>query len=147
MTTPDTQQAMVPLREGMFEMPDDINGTPQLCGQRCTACREVFGTTGRLYCANCGEESLEQALLGTRGTVHTYSTVRQPLKGSLIEPPYTIARVKLPDGVTVQTVLTNVEPEDVEIDMPVEICLKQLGEEEDGRPLVNFFFRPVREDE
>lgn len=147
MTAAETQQAMVPLREGMFEMPDDINGMPRLYGQRCTACGEIFGTTGRLFCANCGDEALEQTLLGTRGTVFTFTTVRQPLNGSLIEPPYTIAQVRLPDGITVQTVLTDIDPQDVEIDMPVEICLKQLAEEEDGRPLVNFFFRPVRGNE
>lgn len=145
MTTTEATKTMVPLREGMFEMPKEITGTPRLYGQRCTACNEVFGTTERLFCANCGEEALEQTLLGTQGTVYTYSTVRQPLTGSFIEPPYTIARVRLPEGVTVQTVLADVEPEDVKIDMPVEICLKQLTEDDDGHPVVNFFFRPVSE--
>ncbi len=58
MTIADTAQQMVPLREGMFEMPDTIEGTPKLFGQRCTACEEVFNTTERVYCANCSEEAL-----------------------------------------------------------------------------------------
>lgn len=142
MTTAQTA-AMVPLREGMFEMPDAIDGKPRLYGQRCASCGEVFGTTGREYCANCGQARLERILLGTSGKVHTYTIVHQQLPGSLMEPPYVIARVTLPEGVSVQTVLCDVEPEDVKIGMPVEICLRQLQEDDEGRAVVNFFFRPA----
>lgn len=143
MTTAETAQQMVPLREGMFEMPETIEGTPKLFGQRCTACKEVFTTTERVYCANCSEEALERITLGTRGTVFSYTIVRQQLKGSLIQAPYVMARVKLPEGVTVQTIITDIELEDVTVGMPVEICLKQLSEDEEQRAVVNFFFRPA----
>jgi uncharacterized OB-fold protein len=141
MTSTQTAE-MVPLRAGMFEMPDSIEGKPRLYGQRCKNCKEVFATTGREYCANCGERALEQILLGTSGKVHTFTIVHQQLPGSLMEPPYVIARVTLPEGVSVQTVLCDVEPEDVKIGMPVEICLRQLEEDDEGRAVVNFFFRP-----
>lgn len=143
MTTAETAQQMVPLREGMFEMPETIEGTPKLFGQRCTACKEVFTTTERVYCANCSEEALERITLGTRGTVFSYTIVRQQLKGALIQAPYVMARVKLPEGVTVQTIITDIELEDVTVGMPVEICLKQLSEDEEQRAVVNFFFRPA----
>ena len=142
MTSTETAE-MVPLRAGMFEMPDSIDGKPQLYGQRCTSCTEVFASTGREYCANCGEPALEQILLGTSGKVHTFTIVHQQLPGSLMEIPYVIARVTLPEGVSVQTVLRDVEPQDVKIGMPVEICLQQLDEDDEGRAVVNFFFRPA----
>lgn len=141
MSSTETAE-MVPLREGMYEMPDTIDGKPQLYGQRCTNCSEVFASTGREYCANCGEPALEQILFGTSGKVHTFTIVHQKLPGSLIETPYVIARVTLPEGVSVQTVLCDVQPEAVEIGMPVEICLQQLDEDDEGRAVVNFFFRP-----
>lgn len=143
MTSADTAQRLVPLREGMFEMPDTIEGTPKLFGQKCTACNEVFNTTERVYCANCSEEALERITLSTEGTVFSYTIVRQQLNGALIQAPYVMARVKLAEGVTVQTIITDIELEDVTVGMPVKICLKQLSEDEEDRPIVNFFFRPA----
>ncbi len=142
MTATETAQKMVPLRPGMYEMPESLAGKPRLYGQRCKSCEELFTTTDREYCANCGEPALERVLLGTSGTVHTFTVVHQQLPGSLMEPPYVIARVQLPEGVAVQTVLCDVEPGDVAIGMPVEICLRQLEQDEEGRGVVNFFFRP-----
>ena len=141
MTVTETATELVPLEEGMFEMPNSIDGVPRLYGQRCANCDEVFTSTSREYCANCGEASLERIFLGTGGTVHTFTTVYQKLPGSLIEPPYVIARVMLPEGVQVQTVLRDVEPDEVKIGMPVEIFLAPL-EVDEGRTVVNFFFRP-----
>ena len=143
MTVTETATELVPLEAGLFEMPDSIDGVPRLYGQRCKNCDEVFTSTSREYCANCGEPSLERILLGTMGTVHTYTTVYQKLPGSLIEPPYVIAQVMLPEGVRVQTVLREVDPGDVKIGMPVEIFLAPL-EVDEGRTVVNFFFRPQR---
>ena len=143
MTVTETATELVPLQAGLFEMPESIDGVPRLYGQRCTNCLEVFTSTSREYCANCGELSLERISLGTSGSVHTFTTVYQKLPGSLIEPPYVIARVMLPEGVQVQTVLREVDPGDVKIGMPVEIFLAPL-EVDEGRTVVNFFFRPQR---
>ena len=143
MTGTETANELVPLQAGLFEMPESIDGVPRLYGQRCANCGEVFTSASRRYCANCGESSLERILLGTSGTVHTFTTVYQKLPGSLIEPPYVIARVMLPEGVQVQTVLRDVEPDEVKIGMPVEIFLAPL-EIDEGRTVVNFFFRPQR---
>ncbi len=147
MTTTEAKTgdgALIPLREGMFEMPSSIDGTPRLKGQRCTNCEEVFGSADRVFCANCGEQALEPVLLGTSGELLTYTLVRQQLSGSLIEVPYLIGRVRLPEGVSVQTIVTDVEPEDVSVGMELEICLKQVMEDDDGNSVVNFFFRPAK---
>lgn len=132
---------LVPLEKGRFEMPDSIDGVPRLYGQRCVNCHELFTSTSREYCANCGRRSLERMQLGTSGTVHTFTTVYQKLPGSLLEPPYVIARVTLPGGVRVQTVICEVGPDEIRVGMPVEIFLAPLAIEED-RIVVNFFFRP-----
>ncbi len=144
MTTETNELKLVPLREGMFEMPDSIDGTPKLFGQRCKDCNEIFATTGRVFCANCHAEALEQVTLGTTGVLVTYSIVYQQLKGALVQIPYVMARVRLPEDVVVQTIITEVEPKDVEVDMPVEICLKELTKDDAGNPIVNFFFRPAK---
>lgn len=144
MTT-ETQVPMVPLRPNMFEMPDSLEGQPLLLGQSCVQCGETFAGLERHYCPNCSQASLERVFLSTHGEVFTYTLVHQQLRGSLVEAPYVMARVRLPEGVTVQTILRDVEPSDVSIGMPVEICLKKLREESDGSNLVNFFFRPLQD--
>lgn len=144
MTATTTQPKIVPLRAGMYEMPDSIDGTPRLYGQLCTSCCEIFTTTQREYCAYCGKQTMQSRLLGTNGIVQTFTIVHQELKGSLMETPYVIARVQLTDDrVQIQTVLCDVEPNDVTIGMPVEICLKQVDEDEDKQKVVSFFFRPA----
>ncbi len=135
---------LVPLRPGMFEMPDRLDGTPRLYGQRCRDCGEIFAEARRAYCANCSSEALERITLGTTGEVHSYTTVHQQLKGALVQAPYTIARVRLPEGVSVQTILADVDPAKVRTGMPVEICLRALTEDAEGNTVVNFFFRPAR---
>ena len=87
---------------------------------------------------------LERITLGARGTVFSYTIVRQQLPGALVQAPYVMARVKLPEGVTVQTIITDIELEEVTIGMAVEICLKQLTEDDEQRAVVNFFFRPAK---
>lgn len=142
MTT-DSKVKMTPLREGMFEIPETLDGTPLLLGQRCTSCGEVFIGLEREFCANCCEPALVRTTLSTRGELFTYTVVHQQLRGALVEVPYVMARVRLPEGVTVQTILIDIEPNAVQIGMPVDICLRKLGEGEDGSILVNFFFRPA----
>jgi hypothetical protein len=141
--TKEAKTKLVPLREGMFKMPHSITGKPKLYGQRCSTCGEVFANQ-RVYCANCCQETLERITLGTEGEIATYTIVRQQLAGSFIEAPYVLARVRLPEDVSVQTIITDVELDEVAIGMPVEICLRQLTEDDDGNPVVNFFFKPAK---
>jgi uncharacterized OB-fold protein len=133
---------LVPLREGMFKMPRSMNGKPRLLGQRCTSCGEQFSNQ-REFCANCCEPTLENVMFGTTGEITTYTTVRQQLPGALIEAPYVIARVCLDEGVSVQTILSEIEPDEVEIGMKVVSCLKQVMEDDNGNAVVNTFFKPA----
>lgn len=133
---------LVPLREGMFKMPRSINGKPRLLGQRCTSCGEQFSNQ-RKFCANCCQPTLEAVTFGTSGEITTYTTVRQQLPDALIKVPYVIARVRLDEGVSVQTILTEVEPDEVTIGMKVVSCLKQVTEDSSGNAVVNSFFRPA----
>ena len=145
MTT-DTEQTLVPLREGMFEMPDTIDGTPVLYGTHCTSCDATTGSSERKYCARCFKPTLERTTLGTTGTVQSFTIVQQQLPGSLMKVPYVIASTRLAGGGGVQTILTGIEPEDVRVDIAVEICLRQVTEDDSGNPVVSFFFRPVDKD-
>ena len=139
MTTAERKQ--IPLRPGMFRMPEKPGEPPRLLGTRCRACGELFAAK-RAFCAHCSSPEMEEVLLSATGVIRTYTIVRQQPPGSLIAPPYVIASVRLDDGVNVQSLLTDIDPEKAHIDLPVEIVLKAVKQDEAGNDLVATFFRP-----
>lgn len=95
--------------------------------QRCTAC-----ATAQFYprsqCASCGGD-VEWFTASGRGTVHTFTIVRshwaEPFS-SLV--PFTLAIVELAEGPRMMTNLTGIAPEDVRIDLPVELHPVSAGD-------------------
>jgi uncharacterized protein len=74
----------------------------------------------RAVCTACGADP-EWATASGRGTVHTYTVIHQ----NLAEPwremtPYVVAMVELEEGPRVMTNITDCDPADVHVGMPVE---------------------------
>ncbi|MBX9472371.1 Zn-ribbon domain-containing OB-fold protein [Microcella sp.] len=88
--------------------------------QRCTACG-IAQFYPRSLCATCGG-SVEWFAATGKGTVHTFTVVRthgaEPFR-SLV--PFTLAIVELEEGPRMMTNLTGIDPDDVRIDLPVEL--------------------------
>jgi hypothetical protein len=78
--------------------------------------------------------------------VYSYSTVYEPPRGYEQYAPYTVALVRLKEGPLVTAQLTDVDPEQVHIGMPVEMVTRVLREEgEEGMIIYGYKFRPVLE--
>lgn len=91
-------------------------------------------------CPHCGSRELEPHAVSGRGTVYSFTVVRQAFDEAFLgEVPYLIALVELPEqsGLRVLTNLLEVEIDDVEVGMPVELTF----ETRDGQALPQF--RPV----
>jgi len=76
--------------------------------------------------------------------VYSYSTIYDPPAGFEEYVPYTVALIRLEEGPLVTAQLTDVDPADVEMDMPVEMvtrALRRYGEE--GLIVYGYKFRPV----
>lgn len=142
-TTSQNGKQVIPLREGLFHLPSSPGEQAYLIGSRCRHCKETFHPR-RVYCAYCSSSDMEEVRLSSRGTLHTFTIVHQTLPGSAILAPYAIGRVRLPEGVTVQTVIADCDPETLEIDMPMEMFIRKVKEDDAGNELVSFFFRPVK---
>ena len=88
--------------------------------QQCPKCgnRQFYP---RALCTACGADPEWLECTG-RGTVHTYTVVRQygakPFRDEL---PYTIAMVELDEGPMMLGAVTDCDPDDVRIGMPVEV--------------------------
>jgi uncharacterized OB-fold protein len=137
-----TPKRMVPIREGIFRLPDTPDGKPVLLGSRCPKCNAVYFPR-RHICINCGQNGLDETPLSQRGKIWTYTIAGQTPPGSWIEAPYALAVVELPEKVAIRAVLTDVDLNAIQVGMDVEITLVKMREDKDGNDVVSYKFKPV----
>jgi hypothetical protein len=130
----------IPLREGLFRIPTSPGEKPALIASRCPRCGEHFFPK-RAICLACGQVGLEETYLTGPGKIWTFTIARMTPPGSLIEAPYVVAQVELPEKVIVQSVLSDCDVDSVRVDMPVELVLEKVKEDEEGNDVVAFKFR------
>ena len=131
---------VVPLREGIFRIPTGPGEKPALIACRCPRCGEHFFPK-RAICLACGQVGLEEAYLTGPGKIWTFTIARMTPPGSLIEAPYVVAQVELPERVIVTSVLSECDVDSVRVDMPVELVLEKVKEDDEGNDVVAFKFR------
>jgi uncharacterized OB-fold protein len=61
----------------------------------------------------------------------------------VVQSPHIIAQVELPESVLVTSLITGCEPADARVGMEVEIVPMKVQEDEEGRDVLAFAFRPV----
>lgn len=113
----------------------------RLEGQRCASCQAVQFPP-RTTCRICRARTLERHRLSGRGTVYSHAEVGQAPRG--FAPPYLVALVQLDEGLLVTAQLTDVDPEDVVIGLPVEMVTRRLQEHgAQGYVVYGYKFRPI----
>jgi len=82
--------------------------------------------------------------LSGRGVVYSFSTMYNVPQGFEDQRPYTVALIKLDDGPMVTAQLTDIAPDEVQIDMPVEMVTRKLREDgPEGQIIYGYKFRPL----
>lgn len=116
-----------------------------LVGEVCDRCgAKLFPP--RDVCPECGRPAATPYTFSGRGEVYSYSTIYQAPEGFEEFVPYTVALVRLEEGPLVTAQLTDVDPEEVQIGMPVEMVTRKIREEgEDGLIVYGYKFRPALE--
>ena len=106
--------------------------------QQCSACG-AFRHPPSPICTQCLSDLHEWIRASGRGTVYTFTVVRQALARGWDERiPYVVAVIELEEGPTYLSNLVDVDPETVTIGMPVEVTF----DERDGTATLPQF-RPV----
>lgn len=115
----------------------------RLRGEICECCgHHIFPP--RDVCPACHQPADEPFAYSGEGTIYSYSTVYEPPRGYEQFAPYIVALVRLKEGPLVTAQLTDIEPEQVQIGMPVEMVTRVLREEgPDGMIIYGYKFRPV----
>ncbi|MGH9021462.1 MAG: Zn-ribbon domain-containing OB-fold protein [Acidimicrobiales bacterium] len=104
-------------------------GEHRLVVQRCSACRTTRHPPGPV-CPSCRCTSAEWTELPGTGSVYSFSIVRQAFLPSLADVvPYVVAVVEPDggDGVRMVSNVVGIDPEEVAIDMPVEVVWEDVG--------------------
>lgn len=133
----------VPVAHGLFRWSAD---GADLVGSRCTACGAQYFPKS-VSCRNpqCDEKTVEEALFGRRGRLHSYTiqSYRPPALFRM-EPwaPYPIGLVELPDGLRVMGMLTGVDADDLRIGMELELTVEPLYRDEAGRDVLTYKYKP-----
>ncbi len=134
---PDTFEKPLPAPDAVSGPFWEAASEGRLLYQQCRSCghRQFYP---RALCTACGADP-EWAEASGRGTVHTFTVVRQyggrPFRDEL---PYVVAIVELEEGVRMMGNVTGCDPESVEIGMQLE-AYAVLADERLGIP----YWRPV----
>lgn len=89
--------------------------------QRCTECG-TWRHIPRDMCAKCGSFDWEWARSSGKGKLFSWTTATQPMLPQFKDViPYSAVVVELDEGVRMVTWLTNVKPDELKLDMPLEV--------------------------
>ncbi len=133
--------AAKPFRQGLFTFPVPEGSGGSLLGSRCRECKTTYFPR-RQICARCMKEGiLESVPLSRRGTLYTYTVIRQAPPRYPV--PYAVGYVDLPEGVRVFAQLEGWERRELKADEAMEVFFTTIRVDEGGGGLVGYRFRPV----
>ena len=116
----------------------------RLIGSHCPSCG-ALEFPERIRCARCGAGGLEIHRYGGRGTVAVFSLVYEAPRGFADQVPYLAALVRLDEGPVIAAMLTDVEPEDVAVGMPVQMVTRRISADGDSGPITyGYKFAPAQ---
>lgn len=105
----------------------DATREDRLVLQRCGDCG-AFRWTPQYLCTRCQAEGGDWTQVSGRGTLYSYTIVHRPPL-PVFPAPYVVATVALEEGPLMLTNLVDCVPEDLVMDMPVEVVFQPLDAE------------------
>lgn len=137
----------IPVREGLWTIPSSSDEEPQLIGNRCRNCGEIyFPEKKKGICIHCQHIGLEEIKLSRRGKIFSFTVVKQ--RPARFYPqdapvPYAFGWVNLLEGVQIRSLFTDCDPDTLKIGQEVELVIEKLGTDEQGNEVLTYKFRPV----
>ncbi len=117
-----------------------IKDEGKILGAYCPKCDFTY-VPGVLFCERCLSELDEWVDVGLIGELHTFTLLYENYDGSPRDEPELVAFVEFGDGGIVHR-LGEVEPEEIEIGMPVQAVFKPQAER-DGSITDILYFKPM----
>ena len=141
MVSNNKKQILV--KEGLWRAPPGEES--YLIGSKCPSCGEIVFPKMQV-CPSCQAQNVEEVKLSRKGKIYTVTVVMQqpPLyyRGPV---PYALGYVELPEGVRLETLYTDCDPDSLEIGMDVELVIEKAYDDDEGNELITYKFRPIKE--
>jgi uncharacterized OB-fold protein len=97
--------------------------------QRCTGCG-AWRHVPREMCAKCNSTAYEWARSSGKGKVFSWTTVMQPMLPQFADAvPYSPVVIELEEGVRMVSWIVGVPPEELRLDLPVEVVFEDVTPE------------------
>src|SRR5438552_7151640 len=124
-----TYKRPLPRRRGMAADFYQFCKQHELRFQRCTDC-SAWRHVPRDMCAKCGSFNWEWARSSGKGKLFSWTTATQPMMPHFAESvPYSPSVVELDEGVRMVTWLIGVKPEELELDMRLQVAFDDVTPE------------------
>ena len=133
-----------PVATGIFTLPPYDQSPPRLLGGVCSKCNQYYFPRPR-YCRVCLEPT-EETVLGSEGTIYSYTVVRT--KAPLGLPtPYSVGYVDLAgSSLRIFCLLDPGAIEELTVGLKVWLAVEPLGHDGHGSPCLRPFFTPRKLD-
>ena len=130
MSQTDAETAKpLPAMEGLAKEFYDFCKQGALHFQRCQGCG-AWRHVPREMCAECGSWEWTWEASSGRGKVFSWTVVVRALHPAFqADTPYAPVIVEMEEGVRLLSQVVDVEPDALEIDMPVEVCFEAVTPE------------------
>ena len=129
------------LEPALIQLAEGEGSEDRLLGNVCSACSLVF-FPARRYCAKCCEKLDEAKPLSRRGRLISFTRVNRKPKHAVVEPPYVVGEVRLPEGVTVISLVKSSSGE-LKLGAELELTMEKIGEDEEGDAVVGYSFEAI----
>ena len=113
----------------------------RLIGSRCKECGRYF-FPGRKWCASCAEPTTEEVVLGKEGVLDSFSVMTRKTKYALIETPYVLGEVRIPEGILIYSVIRTEDPEKLQVGQKVQLDAMEIKKDDDGNSVMAYIFTP-----
>jgi len=101
----------------------------KLTGQRCSACKRMFGYPPQSHCPHCLSSEHEWMILSGKGKIYSHIAYHRGWHPSWQDKvPYNVSLVDLDEGGRLVSNVIDCAPEEVKCGMPVEVVFEDLSE-------------------
>jgi hypothetical protein len=139
-----TNNKQVPLKKGLWTGPD-AEGKVFLLASQCRKCGELtFPKKEEGICRHCQHGAFDDVKLSRTGKIYTFSVVHvRPPEFYKGEVPYALARVELPDGIRIDSLVADCDFEKLKVNLDMELVIDRLYTDESGQDVMTYKFKPV----
>jgi uncharacterized OB-fold protein len=95
---------------------------------KCNKCGKVMFPP-RVICPACGCRDFTSAHINDHGKIETFTVIRVAPSGFGDQVPYAVAIVDLGEGVKILCQITDIEPNELKIGLPVKLEFRKIQQE------------------